>query len=761
MRPKASLVAACSIALAGVLGACGDDDPFADRQPQVPPAGNPLVDGSVDGSDVPDASLDGGPVRADFGLDVRPSNPTCRAPARPVAPGPVTLQEELPSVSLIGPMVTIVQIPGDGSRWFGALLDGRIVSFPSVNPAVQTAPAVVADIGTLSGMPVDTDGEGGLLGLAFHPKFAQNGQLFVSWTTTGPGASGMRSVVSRITSTDGGKTFGQYVTILGPFEQPATNHNGGGARFGPDGFLYLSFGDGGGGGDPFDNGQTKDGFFSKILRIDVDAVPAGQTYGIPDGNPFKNGGGEPATFARGLRNPFRFSFDRASGDLWVGDVGQNAWEEIDVVKVGGNYGWPCREGAHDYRPEVCGPGSTLAEPVYEYEHTGTYTAITGGFVYRGSAIPGFTGSYVFGRFPGNAYALTFDPATGAPSATMIGDMNQGWVDFAEDVDGEIHGLVFGGPMVKVVAAQPSPPTTFPDRLSKTGCVDPADPRKPAAGVVPYEVNAPFWSDGADKERFMALPDGMTITVGPDGDFGFPPGSVLMKTFTLAGKRIETRLFVRHDDGGWAGYDYEWNDAQTDAVLLPSSKSKKIGAQTWRFPSRAECAGCHTLAAGSTLGLELGQLNGDLVYAKTNRISNQLSTLEHIGMLAAPLGKPASQLVAYPTPGAAGPVEPRARAYLHGNCSHCHRPSGPGRGNLDLRFGTALAATNACGTAPQLGDLGVAGAKVIAPGSPAQSVLSLRPHALGASRMPPIASNVVDAAGLGVVDDWIRGLNACP
>jgi hypothetical protein len=238
--------------------------------------------------------------------------------------------------------------------------------------------------------------------------------------------------------------------------------------------------------------------------------------------------------------------------------------------------------------------------------------------------------------------------------------------------------------------------------------------------------------------------------------------VLVKSFTIGGKRIETRLFVRHDDGGWAGYTYEWNDAQTDAVLLPSSKSKQIGTQTWRYPSRGECGRCHTAAAGSTLGLELGQLNGDFVYAKTNRVSNQLTTLEHIGVFSAPLGKPAAQLAVYPKPtGGSGSLDARARSYLHASCSHCHRPMGPGLGGLDLRFATSLAATGACGATPKLGDLGVAGAKVIAPGSPAQSVLSLRPHALGSARMPPVASNVVDTAGLVVVDDWIKNLTACP
>jgi uncharacterized repeat protein (TIGR03806 family) len=756
MKLAASLGAALVLALAGALGACGDDGPFADHPLDVPEAGA-ASDASSEASS--DAASEGGPTRAAFGLDARPTNTTCKAPARPPAPGPVTLQQVLTNVSLIGPMVALTQIPGDGSRWFAALLDGRIVSFSTAASVDPVTPTVVADLAALSGMPVNAVGEGGLLGLAFHPKFAQNGQLFVSWTTTGPNTSGMRSVVSRITSTDNGNTFGQHTTILGPFEQPDIGHKGSGVKLGPDGFLYVSFGDGGGEGDAYDNGQTLDGFFSKLLRIDVDNVPVGTTYGIPDGNPFKNGGGEPATFARGFRNPFRFSIDRANGDIWLADVGEVSWEEVDVVRAGGNYGWPCREGMHDFRPTVCAPGTTLIEPVYEYMNPGG--SITGGVVYRGSAIAGFAGSYVFGRFPGHVYALTPDPATGALTETTIGVDELDWVDFAEDQDGEIFALDFGGPIFKVVPAQASGPSTFPDRLSKTGCVDATDAKKPAAGLIPYDVNSPFWSDGADKERFMALPDGKTVTVNADGDFDFPIGSVLVKNFTIGGKRIETRLFVRHDDGGWAGYTYEWNDAQTDAVLLPSSKSKQIGTQTWRYPSRGECIGCHTRAAGGTLGLELGQLNGDFVYAKTNRVSNQLTTLEHIGVFSAPLAGPAEQLAVYPKPNGAAPLEARARSYLHASCSHCHRPSGPGLGGFDLRFATPLAATKACGAAPQRGDLGISGAKVIAPGSPAQSVLSLRPHALGATRMPPIASNVVDANGLAVVDSWISGLAACP
>jgi uncharacterized repeat protein (TIGR03806 family) len=728
----------------------GGDGPAAPMPPPPPPPAPPPVQ---------DASTDG-PMRADFGLDVRPSNTTCKAPARPAPTAPVMLQQVFLNVGLVGAMVTLTRIPGETTRWFAGTLEGKIVTFPH-EPALPVTPTLVADIGALSGMTVNTDGEGGLLGMAFHPKFASNGYLYVSWTARAANASGMVSVVSRITSHDNGATWGEHKIILGPFDQPATNHKGGGVHFGTDGLLYLSFGDGGGEGDTFDKGQTTTGFFSKILRIDVDNPPPGAAYGIPDGNPWKAGGGEPATWAYGFRNPFRFSIDRATGDVWVGDVGQDLWEEVDVARAGGNYGWPCREGAHDYRPDVCPPGTPLVEPIFEYGHMGAYAAIIGGPIYRGSQIPGFVGSYLYMNFENSAWAVTWDPATGAPSSTVIDAGNANIVDWAEDEAGEIYALHFGGEFFKVVPAPIGPPTPFPDTLSKTGCVDPADATKPAAGLVPYDVNSPFWSDGADKERWMALPDGTTISVSANGHFDLPNGTVLVKTFRLGGKRIETRLLVHHDDGVWAGYDYEWNDAQTDATLLPSSKAKTIGTQTWRFPARADCVGCHTQAAGRSLGLEIGQLNGDYTYTATNRVSNQLATLQHIGMFSAPLAAPPAMLEAFPSPSGAAALDARARSYLHANCSHCHRPTGPPPVNLDLRFDTALSMTNTCGVTPERGDLGVTGAKIIAPGAPALSVLSLRPHAVGAYRMPPIASTVVDTKGTTLLDAWISGLAACP
>lgn len=672
----------------------------------------------------------------------------------------MTFQQVFANVQLQAPMM-MAQPPGDGSRWFVALRDGRIVSFSTTSPG--SAPTQVAALPN-----VQQGGEGGLLGFAFHPRFAQNGLVYVTWVRNA-GPTGFHSEVGSLRTTNNGASFGDYQTIL-EFDQPASNHNGGGIAFGKDGLLYLSFGDGGGGDDTFVNGQKKTGFFSKILRIDVDHPAGSLKYGIPEDNPFKSGGGEPATYAWGFRNPFRFSIDGQSGEVWVADVGQNKWEEIDRVALGGNYGWPCKEGTHDYisSSQKCPSKDGLRDPVAELEHLPgpNSRSITGGVVYHGKAIPALSGTYVFGDYEKQQlWGLSFDPTSGAAKLTQLNESgpSASWVAFAEDQDGEVYALALNqGDVYKLVPTTDGGASTFPAQLSMTGCVDPADPTKPAPGLVPYGVNAALWSDGAEKERFMALPEGQRIAIAPNGHLDFPNGTVLVKNFSVGGRRVETRLFVRHDDGGWAGYSYEWNDAQTDATLLLAGKAKAVGAQTWSYPSRSDCVRCHTEAAGRSLGLELGQQNGDFVYASTNRVANQLATLEHIGMFAGPLPKPIDQLPAYPDPTrSAGTVESRARAYLHANCSFCHQPRGGGRGDLDLRFSTSLADTRACDGDAQAGSLGVAGAKLLAPGAPDRSLISLRARASGADRMPPLGTSVVDTAGVQAIDAYIASLMGCP
>jgi hypothetical protein len=322
-------------------------------------------------------------------------------------------------------------------------------------------------------------------------------------------------------------------------------------------------------------------------------------------------------------------------------------------------------------------------------------------------------------------------------------------------------------------------------LSQTGCVDPADPRRPAAGLIPYDVASPLWSDGADKERFLALPEGGRIQVkdckttpqacGPaegggtpqdDGHWALPAGTVLVKAFRIGGRYVETRLLVRIDEHTWKGYSYRWNAAQTDADVEPDvidGRHEPVpdgagGTQVWHFPSRGQCLQCHHIAAGVSLGLTSAQLNRDFAYP-SGVTENQLVALERIGLFEAPLSKPAPPALPDPR-AAAGGLEDRARSYLHVNCANCHRPAGSFE-DVDLRRETPLAATGLCNKAPAKGDQGVAGAVLLAPGVPEKSLLSVRMRRLEAGRMPQIGTGVLDTGGVGVVEDWIRSIRSCP
>jgi uncharacterized repeat protein (TIGR03806 family) len=291
-------------------------------------------------------------------------------------------------------------------------------------------------------------------------------------------------------------------------------------------------------------------------------------------------------------------------------------------------------------------------------------------------------------------------------------------------------------------------------------VNPANPTMPASGLIPYAPNAPFYSDGAVKTRWLALPDGQRITVDADDDFDFPNGSVLMKNFTLGGNLIETRLFMRHNDGSWAGYTYEWNAQHTEATRVVGGRSAQIGGQTWDFPSESQCLQCHTSAAGRSLGLEIGQLNGDIVYPTTGRTANQLATLNFIDSLTPALTQPPAQLPGIPDPTGTAALGDRARAYLHSNCAYCHRPGGPTPTTLDLRYTTALNQTNACDVMPTLSDLGIANPRLIAPGSAARSVVLARINRTGADAMPPLARHLIDTEGVQLITTWINGLANC-
>jgi glucose/arabinose dehydrogenase len=302
---------------------------------------------------------------------------------------------------------------------------------------------------------VTDGGERGLLGLAFHPDFASNGEVFLSYTSSPAGS--LTSVVARYRSLDGGRTLdaasGETVLTV---PQDFANHNGGHVAFGPDGHLYLGLGDGGSANDPNDRAQDTNNLLGAMLRLDVDG---GTPYAIPPGNPFAGNpgcvqgfGGAPCPeiFAFGLRNPWRWSFDRETGRLWLGDVGQGAREEIDVIEGGGNYGWRVLEGTrcNSATPAACAAGG-FTDPVWEYGR-GDGQSVTGGVVYRGNRIPGLRGFYLFGDFvSGRIWALPVDLSEGATELLASG---LAVAAFGQGADGEAWVVDYLGGLYRIVAA---------------------------------------------------------------------------------------------------------------------------------------------------------------------------------------------------------------------------------------------------------------------------------------------------------------------
>jgi glucose/arabinose dehydrogenase len=301
----------------------------------------------------------------------------------------------------------------------------------------------------LSGEIDSSGGERGLLGLAFAPDYATSGRFFVAHTAPGPKVTIARYRVSA----DPDRADPDSRAPVLEMKDPAGNHNGGMLAFGPDGFLYHGTGDGGSAGDPWNHAQDTDSLLGKILRLDVRAEP----YAIPPDNPFARGGGAPEVWAYGLRNPWRFSFDRATGELWIGDVGQNAWEEVNVEnpKQGGgrNYGWKTMEGLHCFSPRTgCDPAG-LELPVHEYGHD-SGCSVTGGYVYRGKAIPALAGRYLFSDYcRGTIWSI----ARGADGRAAVETLFESRVQvssFGEDEAGELYLCDHGNGAVFRIAPAP-------------------------------------------------------------------------------------------------------------------------------------------------------------------------------------------------------------------------------------------------------------------------------------------------------------------
>jgi len=369
---------------------------------------------------------------------------TVQNPPPPPPPPPaaitVVLSQVFDQVTLQAP-VAFLQAPGDSSRWFVVEQQGIVRVFPNNSNVTDADVNVFVDI---SGR-VSSGGERGLLGMAFHPGFGSNNnfEVFLSYTRNNGGQ--LESAVSRFRSIDNGASLDDSMEdIILTISQENSNHNGGNIAFGPDGNLYAGWGDGGGAGDPFERAQDTRYLLGTMTRIDVDG---GVPYAIPAGNPFAAnaanpclqgfvGGDCPEIFAWGLRNPWRWSFDRQTGEIWAGDVGQNAWE------VGENYGWDEREGAHCFEPAT-GCSTDSVDPITEYSQT-SGQSITGGYVYRGATIPELQGFYVYGDFvSGRIWAVPATSQQGAVGEEIL-TTTLSIASFAEDNDGEIYVINYAG-----------------------------------------------------------------------------------------------------------------------------------------------------------------------------------------------------------------------------------------------------------------------------------------------------------------------------
>ncbi len=669
----------------------------------------------------------------------------------------------------------------------------------------------------------------GLIGFTLHPEFGvtnspNRGYVYVYYQYSPspvagpnrpPSATAGYNRLSRFTVPDGSLIANRNseMVMINQYDRHVW-HNGGGMFFGTDGFLYLSNGDEGAANDSYNQTQKiSAGLFSGALRIDVDmnatrshpirrqplnpATPPNgwpnsftTNYFIPNDNPWisQSGTNLEEFFAIGLRSPHRMTLDPPTGRIWLGDVGQGTWEEVDIIVKGGNYQWAYREG--DHAGPKAKPASILGTdrpPVYDYAHASNNNCVIGGYVYRGSEHAGaLGGKYIFGdNGSGRIWMLSYDgvnPTTVTYLANMPSGANySGLSSFGLDQNNELFMLKMGRPskIYKLARASTGPPPP-PPLLSQLGAFTNLATLAPAAALIPFTVNSPLWSDNAVKSRWMAVPNngapyGANETIGfsPTNPWAFPTGSVFVKHFELPvndtngaiRKRLETRFLVRATNGGFYGLTYKWRADNSDADLLPDSLSETnlittatgVRTQVWYYPSRVDCLACHTANAGSVLGPRTCQLNGDFTYAATGRTDNQLRTLNALGLFNPPLIEtniPGYQRTVAIT-NTTATLEHRVRSYLDANCAHCHRPNGV-QAYFDARFETPLESQNIV-NGPVGNALGIIGAREVAPQSLAQSIMHLRMNSLDTIKMPPLAKNMIDNPAVAVLADWINSL----
>jgi glucose/arabinose dehydrogenase len=511
---------------------------------------------------------------------------------------------------------------------------GQIVSLPVSGDKAPTEMLKIADAD--------------IYAMTFHPEYAKN--RFVYVFSNGPNSKPEKFNRILRYKTSGEPPKCDPATMQVVIEWKSNGHNGGDLAFGKDGMLYITSGDGTSDSDLDNTGQDLSDLCSGMIRIDVDRPDKGRNYSIPKDNPFlavPKARGE--LWAFGFRNPWRMTFDSVTGDLLVGDVGQDMWEMIRLVTKGSNHGWSVTEGSQPFHTlRTKGPGE-IVPPLIEHAHWES-RSITGGVVYHGKKFPELDGVYIYGdystgkiwglKWKGNKVTWKQDLALTRLRIVGIGTDNAGEIYFV-DYDGLIHQLE-KSPTVKEASS-------FPRTLSQSGLYLSVKDHKLHPALIPYGVNAQLWSDGTHKERAMAIP-GTELLQWRDRDaWKFPENTTLVKTFSLdladgSRKRIETR-FMTLQQGEWYGYSYAWRYDQSDADLVEAAGRNRVypiherksatgkAELDWRYPSRLECMVCHTRASGYVLGLSTHQMNREFDYPHERR--NQLLALDALEVFRFP------------------------------------------------------------------------------------------------------------------------------
>lgn len=728
----------------------------------------------------------------------RPAWTSSRVVGSPDAPHPYRPKRVSPKLSFRNG-VHLEACPV-GDRLFVVEQGGKIVSFvPS--PDVKAADPVLDLPREVKGCKPDKVIRkfGAAYAMTFHPKFAKNRYVYVCFMLETHEKKGLNAIerVSRFTvnKEDPPRCDPDSEKVILEWRTEPGGHNGGCLRFGPDGFLYVSMGDAAPPSPPdgYDTGQDLADFLSTILRIDVDREENNKPYAVPKDNPFvKTTDAKPEIWAYGFRNPWKMSFDRKTGDLWVGDVGWELWEMVYRVRKGGNYGWSVMEGPQVVRPRAKRGPTPIEPPAIEFPHSEA-ASITGGHVYRGSKLKDLVGCYVCGDWmTGKLWATRFDGERKV-SHREIAQGREKIIAFAEDRAGELYWLDYsenGGGLYELAVndAPDHDPAKFPRKLSQTGLFASVARHEPAPGVVPYAINAEPWMDHATAERLVAVPGDGTVKVHDSPQrvpntawftsrYFFPKGSVLVKTMGVESergkpgsrRRVETQL-LHFDGGDWRGYTYRWNAEQTDAELVAAGGDEMeltsrdpeapggVRKQTWAFAGRGTCLQCHNGWAATLLGFTVEQLD--------RKTDDQLMELARMGLLTRVEGKgkarpseaPLRVRTPMPSPhDSGGDLTARARAYLHVNCAHCHQSAAGGTALIDLRFSNRPEELKAIDQPPVQGTFAIADARLLAPGDPFRSVIYYRMAKTGSGRMPHVGSEVVDRAGLALLYDWISKL----